>query len=97
MNLLSRLNAYVFTYCDKLARALGCSLLALFGFSALRLLGAHFFWSMAAAIAVPVGIGAAKEMWDAKHPPHVTSWGDFAADVVGAAIVWSALFLGRFA
>lgn len=29
-------------------------------------------------------VGAGKELWDRKHPPHVASWRDFTATAVGA-------------
>ena len=56
----------------------------------------HGWWGLVASITLVALVGAGKELWDMRHPPHECSNLDFLADILGAAMVWAAYLLGRF-
>ncbi len=93
MTALDRFNAWLFAHQDKVAHFAGGSLLALAGL----LCGIRWGHDLAMALtlALPISLGFAKELWDAKHPPHQADPADFLATVGGAIPVWLGFLIGR--
>jgi len=84
MNRLDRLNSYLYAHWDKLAHFAGGTVLA----------GIGAIWCLPFAMALPVALGFAKELWDLKHPPHQASIWDFMVTVAGGVPIWVAYMMG---